>query len=375
MKKKIFPAILITAMLTLSACTVTVPTVEDITTPAASAVADTTAEADATIVADTTIAADTDEDTDDIKVSVEILEQSYLDYEMVEILELFSWDPLTPGQIEVNNAIQADVISRVENFEENFDESVGNGINVWAYSFTDENYIQIYNTVLEYPTYGTVGDLFGFVYDIANDDFITLEEYLASDNITGEEMAEKVMNLYLEANPTDKIGGVFLKTFRLSKDVQGNYFPTILFEMEVTAGEASEPYKSFYCYSALDGDVWQMNSEQLFDPYDIDEYDEPLHCHEGWYEYYYGDSDFDPSAGDPEENPMDILWDNLGDLTDGKTLVATGEEEINGEICLTYALGTNTPEKFTAEAHFAISPNYVIYTMDILQGPEWILYE
>jgi hypothetical protein len=270
--------------------------------------------------------------------------------------------------IEGNDYIAENIIARVDNYIENFDEEVGNGINVYAYPFTDENYLQIINTVLEYPTYANEGEVFGVVYDIANDDVITLEEMLASYEVTVEEMAEEVERIYLEDHPDDTVNAVTMKTFKYTKDPDGNYFPQILFEMEFKGPEADEPYKGIFCFSGIDADVYKMNGEHLFDPYDVDVdgYEDLLHCHEGWYDYH---------TGDPEESTIDILWDRLGDLTEGKKLVSTGEEEINGETCETYALGTDSPEKFTAEIHFAISENYEIYYMDPLEGPDWIPYD
>jgi predicted small secreted protein len=378
MKKRIFPAILLAVACMLSACGGTAePAAADVTTTGAATTRAATTTAATTTAATEAAAETTTEEVTEAKgedASLELTYQAYTDIEMIEILEFTSWDGLSPGQIETNDAIYENVISRVENFETNYDEANGNGIEVFAYSFTDESYVQIYNTILEYPTYGTAGDLFGFVYDIENDDYITLDEFLASYEVTEDEMSDVLMELYLEANPENTVDAVTLKTFKLTKDADGEYYPSILFEMEVTGPEASEPYKGFYIYSDIDSEVWEMNSECLFDPYDVDEYDEPLHCHEGWYEFYFGDSGYDFS-GDPEENTLDILWDRLGDLTTDKMLVSTGEEEINGETCQTYALGTDTPEKFTADIHFAVTPNYEIYYMDVLEGPDWIPFD
>jgi hypothetical protein len=69
-----------------------------------------------------------------------------------------------------------------------------------------------------------------------------------------------------------------------------------------------------------------------------------------------------------------ILTDILGDKMEGKAIVETGEEEINGEVCKVFQFGTDTTERFEAEAHYAVSPDGDIYTIDLLQGPAWILY-
>jgi hypothetical protein len=382
MMKKLLSAILaLGVFVSLSACekadptsaTTTAATTAAATAAATTAAVTTTAATTAATTkaaAETTAAADSDVD-DTVYADTSYL--AYTDYADIEMLTLGTWGTEKPGMVETNDAIYEDVYSRIENYAETFDESVGNGLNVYAYSFTNEKYIQIYHTVLEYPTYGTDGDLFGVVYDIENDDYITMEEFLASYEIAGEELTEALVELYLEENPTDTVGGVFLKAFNLAEDEYGDYMPSILFEMEVTGEAADEPNKGFYIFSETDSAIWELDRDQLFDPYSVDQYDPPLHCQEGFYEYY-SNGDIDPMS-DPPEDMMDILFDNLGDLTEGRKLVHTGEEVINGETCQTYALGTDSPEKFTAEYHFAISPNYEIYTMDILQGADWIPYE
>jgi len=71
---------------------------------------------------------------------------------------------------------------------------------------------------------------------------------------------------------------------------------------------------------------------------------------------------------------MEVLVAALGDRLNGKKLVEKGEEVIDGITCKIFSLGTDHPENFVAEEHFAISPNGNIYTLDILQGSEWIPY-
>ena len=75
-----------------------------------------------------------------------------------------------------------------------------------------------------------------------------------------------------------------------------------------------------------------------------------------------------------EKSPSDRLLDALGEKAEGRTLIETGEEEVEGEMCVTFALGTNTPEKFTAEEHFAVGKDK-IYIMDIIGGGNYVPFE
>jgi hypothetical protein len=303
MNKRIFPAILLAAACLLSACGVGEPTAEPTaaTTTAATTTAATTTAAVTTAAATTTAAADepVDESADepaedtDAEVFAEVSYVQYSDLEMVEIIELMTWsDAELPGMVEMNDAIFDSVMSRVMDFETTFEESGEDaadympGLNVWGYSISDENYIQIFNTLLEYPTYGTTGELFGFVYDIENDDYITLEECLALEDYSVSDMEAEILTLYADNNPDIYVDGVYLKAFSLMPDPDGDYMPSFLCEIERTTPEAGEPYKSFFIYSIVDEDVWELNSDQLFDPYSVDQYEEPLHGQEGWAEYY-----------------------------------------------------------------------------------------
>ena len=53
-------------------------------------------------------------------------------------------------------------------------------------------------------------------------------------------------------------------------------------------------------------------------------------------------------------------------------LVAQGEDTINGAHAWLFALGADTPEKFTAEYHFAVTDAGEVLVMDILAGGEYV---
>ena len=58
-------------------------------------------------------------------------------------------------------------------------------------------------------------------------------------------------------------------------------------------------------------------------------------------------------------------------LDQGMTLLETGGVEmIGGEACVIFAIGTEHPDHFVAEYHYAVSPSGEIYRMDYLTG-EW----
>ncbi len=74
------------------------------------------------------------------------------------------------------------------------------------------------------------------------------------------------------------------------------------------------------------------------------------------------------------EEGFAMLEEALGDEAQGKGFVETGEEEIDGNMCRVYAMGTNTEEKFTAEMHYAVSGSGKIYVLDYINGSGWSKY-
>jgi hypothetical protein len=281
-------AILLTLMCILSACNKAEPIAAVSATAAATTtIAATTTAATAATTAKATTSGTAAEEITGESVYPEVTMQSYTDTEMLEVIELGTDnEEFSTAMTEMNADIKKNVLDEIERYEEllsdsnfNTDYYVG-GINVWAYSISDENYIQIYNTVFEYPTYGTAGELFGFVYDIAEDDYVTLDEFMERIGTTADDLTYEITEIYAASKPTDTVGGVYIKTFNLMKGPDGEYSYGFMFEMEVTPEGGDVPYKGFYMYTPFDGDVWEMNSEQLFDPYSVDQYDPPLHCQE-----------------------------------------------------------------------------------------------
>jgi hypothetical protein len=316
--KRIFSGI--TAVLiavTLTACGKTEPTAAEATTTAAATTAAVTAAATTTTAAAATTNTETEAVPADDAIFPVLAFQDYTDLAMIEYIELSAdFQTYTPAMVELNDAVYEEVGNRINRYEELLEESENNtknyigGINIWGYSISDENYIQIYHTILEYPTYGTEGDLFGFVYDIAEDDYVTLDEFMETVGTTADELSDEITEIFASTNPTDTVNSVNIKTFNLMLSPDGEYSYGFMFEMETTAEKAEESWKRFYMYTPFDGEVWEMNSEQLFDPYSVDQYDPPLHCNEGWMDYYNSLSSVgDDGQGDviPDSETFGIL--------------------------------------------------------------------
>ncbi len=94
-----------------------------------------------------------------------------------------------------------------------------------------------------------------------------------------------------------------------------------------------------------------------------------------WVDFSIEEKDDSEGVAMSYEDAADIIFNTLGSKVDNKALLDNDVEEINGVLCRLITVGTNTPEKFTAEEHFAVAPNGYIYVMDIIAGGVWVDYQ
>jgi hypothetical protein len=67
------------------------------------------------------------------------------------------------------------------------------------------------------------------------------------------------------------------------------------------------------------------------------------------------------------DTAMNLVVEALSDrMVDGTAVASTGENEVYGVHCWTFAFGDNTPEKFTAMEHYAVTDYGEILVLDIL---------
>ncbi len=67
------------------------------------------------------------------------------------------------------------------------------------------------------------------------------------------------------------------------------------------------------------------------------------------------------------EDAHTYLMDMLGKKHEGKASRATGNADIKGLTCKTFALGQNTPERFITLEHYAVCPKGGVYQLDIVK--------
>jgi hypothetical protein len=241
-----------------------------------------------------------------------------MDSEIAEVIMLYGTQ--TDAVAEMNNDIQVEVYDRISAFEEAWssDDEYPYWLNAFAYSFTDDVYIQIYNTYIEYPTYGYSGQLFGFVYDITNDNYVTLEETLDLNGTTKVDLEQEIADVYNSEYAPDYADTVDVKAFNYTYN--GEYY-VLSYLMELTViheQTLDEPHHMLWAYTPEFGELYELNRDQLFDPSTVDQYDPPLHGQEG-----SADSMSDPAEDYTGDSPAGHLSGRY--FIDGDTAAASFE--------------------------------------------------
>ncbi len=68
-------------------------------------------------------------------------------------------------------------------------------------------------------------------------------------------------------------------------------------------------------------------------------------------------------------DPEQVLLDFFGThYFEGKAFMRADDEEIDGEVCAVFGVGTNTAEKFTTEQWLAVAPSGTVYEYDIIMA-------
>ncbi len=74
-----------------------------------------------------------------------------------------------------------------------------------------------------------------------------------------------------------------------------------------------------------------------------------------------------------QDDAGNILMRALAQKMEGKAILESGTDTIQGLMCKTFKYGENRTERFVAHKHFAVCPNGEIYQMDIISA-DWITY-
>lgn len=169
----------------------------------------------------------------------------------------------------INNVIKNGIQQEYNAFIESADAGVGT-IEIRLYPFTTDDMLQVVVTHIQYPIYGTDGELFTVNFDKANNHAVYAEDIMAERGLTEDGIAERAAELYIPESDGMSISNVAVKGFlKKGEDV------AFLLEADVENTEA-DTWKHFFTISPDYDELIQLNGECLFDPALLDVMDPPL---------------------------------------------------------------------------------------------------
>ncbi|MDR1559436.1 MAG: copper amine oxidase N-terminal domain-containing protein [Clostridiales bacterium] len=173
----------------------------------------------------------------------------------------------------INRSLNQGIQQQYEEFMSSADDVYWMEIKSYPFS-ADSQYLQVVVTSVEYPTYGTDGDLFSINYDKEAGKWLTIDDALKLENMDTDTLIDEVKRLFEPEVSTQSIDEVKIAGFLL-RGAQLRHYAEFLLEIDV-ANSAAEPWKCFYSYSPQLDRLVRLDSNCLFEPLEMDQMDPPL---------------------------------------------------------------------------------------------------
>lgn len=97
-------------------------------------------------------------------------------------------------------------------------EDTENWLEIKSYLYSNEKYLQAVSTIIQYPNYGTYGDVYSYNYDITNQKAMTLEDGLALSGISEADLLMAVEEAYQPDGEGEEYNKAELGGFRVKDD-------------------------------------------------------------------------------------------------------------------------------------------------------------
>lgn len=213
------------------------------------------------------------------KARIGFITQEYIDDNIAEI-PYIEYDGAKNKEIDaINRSLNQGIRQVYDEFMENV-EPDRDWIEIKSYPFTTERYLQVVVTHIIYPNYGTDGEMFSINYDMDENAWITTEDALAAEGLEYDDVYANVEELFEPEFKGMYISDLKIAGFlihELAAPFLGREDSYVEFLLEVTVeNPEADPWISFYSYSPLHESLISLNPMCLFDPFDMDETDEPL---------------------------------------------------------------------------------------------------
>ena len=197
------------------------------------------------------------------------------EYEGDNIVEIpyFEYDGERNDTIEsINRAYHQGLRRQYAEFADNAVK--GEFIEIRSYPFTSKDYLQVVTTYCAYPVYGTDGDLSSVNYDVANNSWMTVGDAMKRVGLDNGKLLYKVSRLFEPEFDGQAIDEVKAAGFLLQDGAEEKFIRLLL---EITTVSADgDRQKSFYSYIPAFKELYRMNANCLFDPFEPDQAEPPL---------------------------------------------------------------------------------------------------
>lgn len=142
-------------------------------------------------------------------------------------------------------------------------------IEIKSYPFTDNKYVQVVVTEIEYPTYGNQGEIHSYNYDISNNKIITLSEAMKNFNITNNSIRQ-AFSKYYQPQANEVLDSVEAEAFRMVGD-------NIHIYLDVSFDNPqSDDFDLIYTYDVSQNTFTPYDGTCLVDPAEPDVMTPPL---------------------------------------------------------------------------------------------------
>lgn len=142
-------------------------------------------------------------------------------------------------------------------------------IEIKSYPFTDNKYIQVVVTEIEYPTYADQGEIYSYNYDISNNKIITLSEAMKNFNITNDTIRQ-AFSQYYQPQANEVLDSVEAEAFRIIGD-------NIHIYLDVSFDNPqSDDFDLIYTYDVAQNTFIPYDGTCLVDPAEPDVMSPPL---------------------------------------------------------------------------------------------------
>ena len=210
------------------------------------------------------------------------LTQKYEGQNVVEIVGLKD-NAKNAGADAFNEAVRSTVGRFYEDFTRRGAEE-GEWVEITSYPIESKNYLQVVTRYIEYPNYGSDGDIASFVYDKRKKSLVKLADVLKQYGLDDEKLTEKAAKWFENYREGDEsVMDAEASGFYIWESRDSNASDTLILLRVSINDPDTTPWTYFYSYSPKsDAENWaknpleKMRPKNLFSRYNVVEMTPPL---------------------------------------------------------------------------------------------------